>query len=388
MTSRTRLWVLAVSTPLIAFAIIGGYLGQALAKDETYPHLRVFQDVVQLVLNNYVEPVDVEKAMRGAMNGLADSLDADSGYLAPDLVKAYDANAPLAAGDIGVVITRQYYLRIVSVRDGSPASKAGLRTGDFIRAIDKRATRDMTVFEGTRLLRGAPGSKVSLLVIRGNAADPHTLDLVRERAATPDITSRMLESGIGYLHISQFSKQTAAQVKQILDAQTKTGATRYIVDLRGAASGDPDDGVPVARLFVKTGTLTVRETKGEARDTVQAQTGDGALTAPLLLLVDQGTSGAAEIFAAALGGNQRAQLVGEHTLGRAARQRLVKLPDGSGLLLSNLRYLGPGNTPIHERGLKPDIEVEQPEVDFGTIPPTTDLTLRRAIDEFSKRPAA
>ena len=89
MTSRTRLWVLAVSTPVIAFAVIGGYLGQALAKDDTYQHLRVFQDVIQLVLNTYVEPVDIDKAMRGAMNGLADSLDADSGYLPPDLVKAY-----------------------------------------------------------------------------------------------------------------------------------------------------------------------------------------------------------------------------------------------------------------------------------------------------------
>jgi len=389
MTSRTRLWVLAVSTPIIAFAIIGGYLGQALAKDDTYQHLRVFQDVIQLVLNNYVEQVDIDKAMRGAMNGLADSLDADSGYLPADLVKAYEGNAAPPQGEIGVVITRQYYLRIVSVREGTPAAKAGLRTGDFIRAIDKRATRDMTVFEGTRLLRGAPGSKVSLLVIRGNAADPHTLDLVRERAASTEINARMLESGIGYVHLLQFSKQTQVQLKQALDAQAKTGALRYIIDLRGAASGDLDDGIPAARLFIKSGTLTVREAKPDSRETVVAQSGDGAMTAPVILLVDQGTSGAAEVFAAALDGNQRAELVGEHTLGRAARQRLVKLPDGSGLLLSNVRYLAPGNTPIHERGLKPDVEVEQPDVDFGTIPPTTDLTLQRAIEQFAaRRPAA
>jgi carboxyl-terminal processing protease len=388
MTSRTRLWVLAVSTPIIAFTIIGGYLGQALAKDDTYQHLRVFQDVLQLVLNNYVEPVDVDKAMRGAMNGLADSLDADSGYLTPDLVKAYESASAPAAGDIGVVITRQYYLRIVSVHEGTPAAKAGLRTGDFIRAIDNRATRDMTVFEGTRLLRGAPGSKVSLLVIRGNAADPHSIELVRERAASTEIASRMLESGIGYVHLFQFSKQTTAQLKQALDALARTGATRYIIDLRGSAAGDIDDGIAPARLFIKSGTLTVREAKTDSRETVSAQTGDGAVTAPVILLVDQGTSGAAEVFAAALDGNQRAELVGEHTLGRAARQRLVKLPDGSGLLLSNIRYLGPGDTPIHERGLKPDVEVEQPDVDFGTIPPTTDDTLDRAIAQFARRNAA
>lgn len=388
MTTRTRLWVLAVSTPLIAFAVIGGYLGQALAKDDTYQHLRVFQDVIQLVLNNYVEPVDVEKAMRGAMNGLSDSLDADSGYLSADLVKAYEAGTTPAAGDPGLIVTRQYYVRVVSVRDGSSAAKAGLRTGDFIRAIDNRATRDMTVFEATRLLRGAPGSKVSVLVIRGNAAEPHTLDLIRERPTTTELTSRVIDGTIGYIHLLQFSRQTAAQLKQAIEAQSKTGATRFLIDLRGTAAGDLDDGIAAARLFVKTGTLAVRETKGEARETVNAQPGDGGVAAPVLLLTDQGTSGAAEIFAAALEGNKRAELVGERTLGRAARQRLVKLPDGSGLLLTNLRYLSPSNTPIHERGLRPQVEVEQPEVDFGTLPPTTDATLDRAVALLARRAAA
>ncbi len=388
MTSRTRLWVLAVSTPIIAFAIIGGYLGQALAKDATYQHLRVFQDVIQLVLNNYVEPVDIEKAMRGAMNGLSDSLDADSGYLSPDLVKAYESNAQVEAGDIGVVITRQYYLRIASVREGSPAAKAGLRTGDFIRGINTSGTRDMTVFEGTRLLRGVPGSKVSLLVIRGNAAEPHTIELVRERTTAQELSARPLESGIGYIRLTQFSRQTATLLKQAVDTQTRAGVTRLVVDLRGAAVGDPDDGVGPARLFLKSGTVTIRESKAAGRETVTVQAGDGAIDLPVVLIIDQGTSGAAEVFAAALDGNRRADLVGEPTLGRAARQRLVKLPDGSGLLLSSVRFLSPTDTPIHERGLKPDVEVEQPDVDFGTIPPSTDESLQRAIERLAQRPAA
>src|SRR5678810_322049 len=109
MTSRTRLWVLLISTPMIVFAIIGGYLGQVMAKDETYQHLRVFEDVVSLVLNNYVESVDLKKAMKGAMHGLADGLDADSAYLTPDMVKTYEANAPLGEAEVGLDITRQYY---------------------------------------------------------------------------------------------------------------------------------------------------------------------------------------------------------------------------------------------------------------------------------------
>ena len=157
MTSRSRVLVLAISTPIIAFAFIGGYLGQALAKDDTYQHLRVFEDVVSLVINNYVEPVDVREAMKGAMRGLADSLDPESAFLTPDLVRTREANDPGGPAEVGLDVTRQYYLRVVSARDGSPAAKAGIRPGDFIRAIDNRPTRDMSAYEGGRLLRGAPG---------------------------------------------------------------------------------------------------------------------------------------------------------------------------------------------------------------------------------------
>ena len=127
MTSRTRVWVLVISVPIIIFALVGGYLGQVMAKDDTYQHLRVFDDVVAHVVNNYVEEVDIKQAMRGAMRGLADALDADSAYLTPDLVKAYEGNSNPGPADIGVELTRQYYLRVVSARDGSPAAKAGLQ---------------------------------------------------------------------------------------------------------------------------------------------------------------------------------------------------------------------------------------------------------------------
>jgi carboxyl-terminal processing protease len=361
MTSRTRLWVLAVSTPVIIFALVGGYLGQAMAKDDTYQHLRVFDDVVSHVVNNYVEEVDLKQAMRGAMRGLADALDPDSAYLTADLVKTVEGNTSAGPADVGLEITRQYYLRVVSARDGSPAAKAGLRTGDFIRAIDNRPTRDMSVYEGARLLRGAVGSKVALLVIRGNAADPHELSLVRERVAGTDLTSRMADASTGYIRMIEFTKESPAHVKQAIDALAKTGATRFIVDLRGTARGDLDDGIATARVFVRSGTLAVRQTK-TSKDVIPAQASDGAITAPVELLIDQGTAAAAEVFASALSGNARAELVGERTLGRAARQQLVKLPDGSGLWLSSVRYLTPKSEGIHERGLGPDVEVDLPDV--------------------------
>jgi carboxyl-terminal processing protease len=387
MTSRTRLWVLAVSTPLIVFALVGGYLGQAMAKDDTYQHLRVFDDVVTHVVNNYVEEVDLKQAMRGAMRGLAEALDADSAFLTPDLVRTVESNTSAGPADVGIELVRQYYLRVVSAREGSPAAKAGLRTGDFIRAIDNKPTRDMSSYEGARLLRGALGSKVNLLVFRGNAADPHEITLVRERLSGPDLTSRMANATTGYIRVVDFTKDSPARIKQTFDTLAKSGATRYIVDLRGAARGDLDDGIAVARLFVRAGTLVVKQTK-TGRDVVTAQVADAVISAPVELLVDQGTAAAAEVFASALAGNDRAELVGERTLGRAARQQLVKLPDGSGLLLSSVRYLTPKNEGIHERGLGPDVEVDQPDVEFGATPPAKDDTLDKALERLAEKKAA
>lgn len=387
MTFRTRLWVLAISTPVLVFAVLGGYFGQVLAKDDAYPHLRVFDDVVSLVVNNYVEEVDVKKAMGGAMRGLADGLDPDSSYLSADLVKSLDSNQPLGPADIGVELTRGYYLRIIATRDGSPAAKAGLRIGDFIRAIDGKSTRDMSSYEGSRLLHGAAGSKVMLLVIRGNAADPHEVTVTRDRSTAPELTSKMADAMTGYVHLVEFGKDAPSRIKQTFDTLAKSGATRYIIDLRGAARGDIDDGIAAARLFVKSGTLAVKQTKG-AKETISAQAGDGAITSRVVLLVNPGTSGAAEVFAAALDGNGRADLIGEHTLGRAARQQLVKLPDGSGLLLTNMRYLTPAGKDIHEKGLEPKVAVDEPDVEFGSEPSSGDPILDRALQLLAEKKAA
>ena len=384
MTSRGRTFVLALSTGVMAFAFVGGYLGQALAKDDTYQHLRVFEDVVSLVLNNYVEAVDVQEAMQGAMRGLADGLDPESSYLTPALVKALEANDRGGPAEVGLDVTRQYYLRVVATRDGTPAAKAGLRPGDFIRAINNRPTRDMSPYEGARLLRGAPGSKVSLLVIRGNAADPHVVDLAREPVTSAEVTSRMANGMVGYIRLAELSAESPTRLKQAVDALTKTGATRFVIDVRSTARGDLDNGVAAARLFVRNVPITVRLTRGDQREIVTATAADGAITAPVAVLVDPGTAGAAEVFAAALAGNDRADLIGSRSLGRAARQRLVKLPDQSGLWLTYIRYLTPDNDPIHETGLAPDVEVDQPEIEFGSAPPTSDAALERALDHLAK----
>jgi carboxyl-terminal processing protease len=389
MTSRTRAIVLSITAPVIVFAIVGGLLGRAMAREDTYQHLKVFDDVVSLISSNYVEPVNLDKVMRGAMNGLADSLDADSAYLTSDEVRQVETGTALAPAEIGVELTRQYYLRIISARENSPAARAGLRVGDYVRAINDLPTRDMSVWEGVRALRGAPGSKVKLTVFRGNQADPHDLELTREVLPLADVTSRVASTGVGYLRVQSIGPRTVEQVKTQIAEVTKSGASKLVVDVRKTSTGTYDQGIALARLFVAKGTLAMRDTKGApSHEMIVSNSGDGAITAPLILLVDAGTSGAAELFASALVGNERADLVGEHTIGRAGIQRLIKLPDGSGLWLTTVRFLTPAGTPLHEKGLAPTVAVDLPDVEFGQPAPPGDPALDKAIERFAEKKAA
>jgi carboxyl-terminal processing protease len=385
MTTRTRIAVVLISAPVLAFAVVGSLLGWTSARQETYPHLRVFDDVFSLTTGNYVEPVDVDKLMHGAMTGLADSLDADSAFLTTDQAKAVESGAPLPAGDVGVDLTRQYYLRIIAVRDGSPAARAGLRSGDFVRLIDRQPTREMSVWEGVRRLRGKPGTPVTLTIIRGNAADPHVISLTREETTPGPLVSKMAGNGVGVIRIAEFTDQTPSALRASIEQLQKSGAKGVVLDLRNTARGPLLSGIATARLFVAAGTLALRDTRGAIRETIAAATGDGGVTVPLALLVDVGTAGAAELFASALAGQKRAELFGERTGGRAAQQRLFKLPDGSALWMSYAWYLTPAGNPIHERGVQPDVAIEQPDIDFGAEPPVADATLDKAVERLRSR---
>jgi carboxyl-terminal processing protease len=389
MTTRTRLSVLLISTPVLAFIVVGGLLGKASTGDAEFQHLRVFQDVVSLIMGKYVEEANVDKVMEGAMRGLADGLDPDSAYLTSRQVKALDANEALPPGDVGVELTRQYYLRVIAARDGSPAAKAGLHTGDYVRAIDGKPTRDLSVFEGLRLLRGAPGSRVQLTIIRGNAAEPRQIDLVREKDPGPVVTGKMIPPDVGYVRVAAFGPGVVDRLKAQVDELSKAGAKSLIVDIRHTAEGAFDTGLDAARLFVSSGTLAIKAARDDrgGRETVAAGNGDGAIKLPVTLLVTTGTSGAAELFAAALDGNKRADLVGERTLGRAGIQKLVRLPDGRGLWLTYARYLTPAGDAIQGKGLSPDVEVDEPETDFGDAPPAKDAILDAALDRIHKNAA-
>jgi carboxyl-terminal processing protease len=423
MTLKTRLSVLLLSTPALLFVVVGGLMGNVLTPrgDEAFTHLRVFDDVVTLVLGNYVEEVKIDRAMEGALKGLAEGLDPDSAYLNPQQVAEIQSGTALPEGDVGLELTRQYYLRVIAARDDSPAAKAGLQTGDYVRGIDGKPTRDMSVFEGTRLLRGQPGSKITLTVIRGNAAEPHEVSLVREKPAATIVSGRSVTPEVGYVRISSFRTGVVEQLKKQVADLAHAGAKSVIIDVRHTAEGPFENGIAAARLFVKSGTLAMKggrepdqkegkdpkakdpkapkaKTPGAektpvpqaaGRETMAAQAGDGAIDLPAQVLVTAGTSGAAEIFAAALDGNKRADLVGEHTLGRAGIQKLVKLPESRGLWLTYARYLTPSGEAIHGKGLKPDVEIEDVDVtEFGAAPTSdADPILDAALARIAKKAA-
>ena len=236
MSSRTRAFVLSITAPIVAFAVIGGLLGRVSAGEDTYQHLKIFDDVVSLISSNYVEPANLDKVMRGAMNGLVDSLDPDSAYLSPEQVKQFESTAAPAPAETGIELTRQYYLRVIAARENSPAAKAGLRPGDYIRAINDIPTRDMSAWEGARALRGAAGSKVRLTVFRNNQADPHDVELVREVIPAGDVTAKIAAPGVGYVRVPSIGTRTVDQVKAQVATLTKEGATRLVIDVRRTAS--------------------------------------------------------------------------------------------------------------------------------------------------------
>jgi carboxyl-terminal processing protease len=360
--------------------LVGGLMGKDFGGDQEFQHLRTFHEVLNLVTNNYVEDVKVDRVMEGAMRGLADGLDPDSAYLTPRQVRALETGETPPDGDVGLELTRQYYLRVIAARDGSAAAKAGLQTGDYVRAIDGRPTRDMSVFEGARMLRGQPGSKVTLTVIRGNAAEPHEVALVREKNASAAVTSKMLGTDVGYIRVASFRNGAPEDLRRHAGDLAKTGAKSLIIDVRRTAEGPLENGYVAARAFVKSGTLGITTGRDSAsRQTIAAKPGDGAIELPVALLVTTGTAGAAELFAAALDGNSRATLVGERTLGRAGIQKLVRLPEGRALWLTHAKYLTPAGEALHGRGLQPDVHVEEPDVEFGAAAPTTDPILDAAL---------
>jgi len=386
MSPRGRLVVALVSTLLVAYVAVGSLLGRVFG-DTTYGQLAVFNEVVRLVLDAYVEPVNIDRAMMGARMGLTDALDGDSAYLDADELRAYQQPAKEGEAELGVVLTRRFsFLMVAATRAGSPAAKAGVKPGDIIKTIDGRHSRSLSPPSGQRLLRGEPGSIVKLTLLRAGS-DPIDLSVVRERLVAVAPERRMLADATGYIKVAEFTPRAAEEVKSEIDALRRAGAHALVLDLRGSGAGAPADGVKIAELFLKGGPVGKLTGTREEEQVFTADPARSAWDRPLAVLVDTGTGGAAEVVTSALLDAGRGPIVGEHTFGRAGVQKIVPLTDG-GLLLTVARYVSPKGTAIHGKGIEPTVEVDVPDRDEDEAAPAGDPILDKALEVLKNPPAA
>ncbi|MBI3931871.1 MAG: PDZ domain-containing protein [Acidobacteria bacterium] len=359
MTPRTRVLVALVSTGVIGYVAVGSLLGRVLG-DTTYGQLAVFNEVVRLVMDAYVEPVDLDRTMNAAQRGLAEALDGDSAYLDPDDFAAYQKPPKDSDADVGLVLTRRFsFLMVVSTRPGSPAEKAGLRVGDILKTIDGQHSRQIGLPVGERLLRGAPGSVVKLMVLRAGS-EPLDFSVVRERLAPVAPSGRMLPDGVGYLKLAEFPARAADEARGEIEGLRRAGARGLVLDLRGSAWGPLSEGVKVASLFLKSGVVAKVTGRRTSEQVFNADASRAAWDLPVAVLVDRATAGAAEIVAAALLESGGSPVVGERTFGRAPLQKAVPLPEG-GLVLTVAKYVSPKGNAIHGRGVEPTVPVAAPD---------------------------
>ena len=382
MSRQARLVVLFTIVPILAFTMVGGFLGRAVAREDTYRHLRIFEDVVSLIANNYVEEVDLDGVMEGALRGLAGGLDADSTFLSAEDVARIESDTPLSEGQLGVEVTRQYYTQIIAARDGSPAARAGLVPGDYIRTIDGQSTRLLSAIESNRLLRGAPGSTVQLSLLRGNTQEPYDIELTRERLSPLPVDGRLMDGTVGYVRVGAFTQGVADEIEAEVARLVAAGATSLLIDVRGAAGGAFEDGIEAARLFVESGTLLRRVEQGDQEVLVEATAGADAISERVVLLTNPGTTHAAELFVASLASTDRADTVGQRTGGRTSLQKLIKLPDDTGLWLSWARYRDASGEPIHRFGVQPTVEVQVPFVELGEPAASDDPILESGLEHL------
>ena len=379
MSSRARLAVALVSTVLVGYVALGSLLGRVLG-DSTYGQLALFGEVIRMVMDAYVEPVNLDRAMDGARLGLTDALDGDSAYLDAEEFRAWQDGEKGNDGEIGVILSRRMsFLMVVTTKAGSPAEKAGIRPGDLVKTIDDRHSRPLSAVAGQRLLRGAPGSVVKMTLLRAGS-DPVDVTVVRERLTAVAPQARMLEAGAAYVKIAEFSPRVADDVRADVEGFKRAGARQLVLDLRGAGHGELAEGVKVAELFMKGGVVARVAGAESSEQVLNADPARFVWDHPIAILTDHGTSGAGEIVAAALLDAGRASVVGEPTFGRAPIQRGVTLPEG-GLVLTVARYVSPKGTAIHGKGITPTVVVRAAKEDEDAEgKPAGDPVLEKALE--------
>ena len=368
MNSRTKFVVVMSSTCLVALLLLGGVVSKGAPADErasadsnVYRHLAVYSEVLSRIKSEYVEEPDMSSVTLGAMNGLLEAIDPYASYLNAEQYKEYLKNFDSYKGDLGMVLAKKFgYITVVSVVPGSPAAKVGLTTGDMLESIKGIATRDMPLAYARLLLRGQPGTTVDLSVLR-RKPEPQKLTMTRAAITPPSVESKMLPDGIGYIKIAAMGQGRIREVATAVPDLQKQGAKRLLLDLRYSASGDPEDGIELANLFLDKGLITYSQGQKSPRKNYEADPKKDITALPLVVMTNRGTAAAAEVAAAALQGDKRASLVGERTYGDASVLRPITMDDGSAIILSIAKYYSPDGKSIQDNGVTPEDLVAEAE---------------------------
>ena len=390
MSKITKLTVLVLSFLIASFVVVGA-LGvradsSSSSDDSSYKQLGVYSEVLSRIRTEYVEDPNISAVTNGALHGLLESLDANSSYLDPTEFKDYKLRKQGKAG-IGADISKRYgYAAVISVIPGGPADKAEIESGDIIEAIEGKSTRDMSLAEIDGHLTGQSGSVVNVSVVRPRRAQPVKSAITLAVVADPPINDKVMQDGIAYIKIDDFPKGRSEEVANKLKALQKDGAKKIILDLRNSGGGEEQEGIDTANLFLNHGTITYLQGQKYPKQTYNADPQKAvASNIPLVVLVNRGTAGPAEIVASAVMENARGDVVGDKTFGSGSIQKVIDMPDGSGLILSVAKYYSPSGKALQDTAVTPNILVADNNDDF-IAPDEDDNSDSDAQDQKQQKP--
>ncbi len=334
------------------------------AEDKTvYEQLQVFSDVLDIVQENYVEEADSKELVEGAITGMLKTLDPHSSYLNPDAYKELQVETKGSFGGIGIEITiRDGFLTVVSPLEGTPADDLGIEAGDKILRVDGEPTKEMTLMEAVKKMRGPKGTEVVLTIMREGFTKPKDFVITRATVAIKSVRAKTLEPGYGYLRLSQFQSTTAKDLRQALTKLEKENQPMkgLILDMRNNPGGLLDQAVKVSDEFLDEGLIVYTGGRLKSQDMrFEAHTNTRPHRYPIVVLVNEGSASAAEIVAGALQDHKRAVVVGVETFGKGSVQTVMPLRNGAALRLTTSLYYTPSGRSIQAKGIEPDIVVER-----------------------------
>ena len=348
MSMKTKAVVLFASFAVLLFVAVGEFGGvRASSSDGAYRQLQVYSEVLSRVRSEYVEEPNIPKVTDGALHGLLESLDANSSFLTPAQYKNFKARNTDLRAHIGAGVSKRFgYATVISVIPGGPADKAGVEGGDILEAIEGQSTRDMSLAAVHNLLAGQPGSNVSVSIVRARRAEPQKVVITRDVVTVPPAIDKIVDDGIGYIKVDALVRGKSQEIASKIKALQKQGAKKLILDLRNDSEGEESEGVATANLFLNHGTITYVQGQKYPREAFNADPAKDITNLPVVIMVNRGTAGPAEIVAAAILENARGDVVGDKTFGDGSIQKVIDLPDGSALILSVAKYYTPSGKAI------------------------------------------